>query len=168
MINAKKALELLVQNKFTPLKHGEQQLIIRNFNELTNLPLNIRSEIDLEGYITHVSHIRGRDADIHFNLSTDSNNRNNFVVCEIQNADNETHGKPLKNAFDNQQKVRVRGVLRIFLEHIYETPSQPDLPHIFEIHPIRKVVIGDNNELANITMDFQKEKTLGTMILYIK
>ncbi len=53
----------------------------------------------------------------------------------------------------NQEKVKVSGVLRIFLEHIYETTGQPDLPHIFEIHPVRKVVISDNNELSNITMD---------------
>ena len=115
--------------------------------------MNPGNEINLEGYITHVSHIRGRDADIHFNLSTDPNNKKNFVVCEIQNADNDAHGIPLKNAFDNQEKVKVSGILRIFLEHIFETTGQPDLPHIFEIHPVRKVVIGDNSELPNITMD---------------
>ena len=117
------------------------------------LPLDPGIEIELEGYITHVSHIRGKDADIHFNLSIDPNDDKNFVVCEIQNADSEAHGKPLKNAFDNQEKVMARGVLRIFLEHIHEVATQPTLPHIFELHPVRKVVIGENNELQGITMD---------------
>src|SRR6476620_6954563 len=153
MLNPKDNLILLTKDKFNPLKHGEHNLTISNYNELADLTLNSRSEIDIEGFITHVSHIRGKDADIHFNLSADPNNKKNFVVCEIQNADNDVHGIPLKNAFDNKQKVRVSGVLRIFLEHIFETLGQPDLPHIFEIHPVRKVVIGDNIELPNIVVD---------------
>jgi hypothetical protein len=153
MSNATDALSILVKDKFRPIKHGEQQLTLRNFNELTQLPVNPGSEIDVEGFITHVSHVRGKDADIHFNLSIDANDEKNFVVCEIQNADNDVHGTPLKNAFDNQEKVMARGVLRLFLEHIHETPSQPSLPHIFELHPVRKVVIGGNNELSDIAMD---------------
>lgn len=153
MLNPSDALSILTKGKFTPLKRGEHQLTLRNFNELKELPLDPGSEIELEGYIAHVSHIRGKDADIHFNLSIDPSDDKNFVVCEIQNADNEAHGKPLKNAFDNQEKVRVKGVLRLFLEHIHETAGQLSLPHIFELHPTRKVVIGENNELPNITMD---------------
>jgi hypothetical protein len=153
MLNATDALRLLTKDKFTPLRHGEHQLTLRNFNDLTELSLDPGTEIDLEGYVTHVSRIRSKDADIHFNLSVDPNDETNFVVCEIQNADNDAHGTPLKNAFDNQEKVRARGVLRIFLEHIHEAAGQPSLPHIFEVHPLRKVVIDENNELPNITMD---------------
>jgi hypothetical protein len=153
------ALSILTNGKFSPLKSGEHQLTLRNFNELAQVPLSPGSEIDLEGFITHVSHVRGKDADIHFNLSIDVNDKKNFVVCEIQNADNDTHGIPLKNAFDNGEKVMTTGVLRLFLEHIHEIPSQPTLPHIFELHPVRRVVIGENTNLRNITMDCpDKEK----------
>jgi hypothetical protein len=153
MLNPNDALSILTKGKFSPIKSGEHQLTLRNFNELSRLPLSPGSEIDIEGFITHVSHIRGRDADIHFNLSSDANDEKNFVVCEIQNADNDAHGVPLKNAFDNHEKVMARGVLRLFLEHIHEIATQPTLPHIFELHPVRKVVIGGNNELPDITMD---------------
>jgi hypothetical protein len=153
MLNPNDALSILTKGKFSPIKSGEHQLTLRNFNELSRLPLSPGSEIDIEGFITHVSHIRGRDADIHFNLSSDANDEKNFVVCEIQNADNDAHGMPLKNAFDNQEKVMARGVLRLFLEHIHEIATQPTLPHIFELHPVRKVVIGGNNGLPDITMD---------------
>ena len=153
MISPSDALSILTRDKFSPINSGEHQLTIRNFNELKQLPLNPGSEINVEGFITHVSHVRGKDADIHFNLSVDANDEKNFLVCEIQNADNDTHGTPLRNAFDNKEKVIASGVLRLFLEHIHETPSQPSLPHIFELHPVRKVVIGGNNELSDITMD---------------
>src|SRR5215472_8052542 len=126
MLNPNDALRLLTIGKFTPLEHGERQLTLRNFNDMTKLPLDPGSEIDLEGYVRYVSRIRGKDADIHFNLSVDPNDKTNFVVCEIQNADNDAHGTPLKNAFDNQEKVRARGVLRIFLEHVHKTAGQPD------------------------------------------
>lgn len=153
MLSPSDTLNILTKGKFSPINSGEHQLTIRKFNELEQLPLNPGSEIDLEGFVTHVSHIRGRDADIHFNLSTDANDEKNFVVCEIQNADNDAHGKPLKNAFENQEKVVARGVLRIFLEHIHKIATQPTLPHIFELHPVRKVMIAGNNELPNITID---------------
>jgi hypothetical protein len=153
VLTANDRLRLLTRGKFTPLTHGEQTLTLRNFNELAQLPLNPGSEIDLEGFITHVSRVRGKDADIHFNLSVDADDEKNFVVCEIQNADNNAHGIPLKNAMDNQEKVMARGVLRLFLEHIGETTGQPSLPHIFEHHPVRRVVIGGNTELPDITMD---------------
>ena len=152
MVNPEAALKILVKDKFTPLKQGESKLIIRNFNELNELSLAPGKEVELEGYITYASNIRGKDADIHFNLSMLPNDDKNFVVCEIQNADNNKHGKPLKGAWDSQQKVKVSGVLRIFLEHIYESINQPHLPHIFEIHPLRSVTI-DGNDSPDITMD---------------
>jgi hypothetical protein len=152
MVNPEAALNILVKDKFTPLKQGESKLIIRNFNELNELSLYPGKELELEGYITYASNIRGKDADIHFNLSVQPNDDKNFIVCEIQNADNDKHGKPLKTAWNSQQKVKVTGVLRIFLEHIYETINQPHLPHIFEIHPLRSVTI-DGNDLPDITMD---------------
>lgn len=153
MLNPTDTLSILTKDKFSPLKSGEHRLTLRNFNQLAQLSLNPGSEVEVEGVITHVSNVRGKDADIHFNLSTDANDKKNFVVCEIQNADNDTHGSALKNAFDNQEKVIARGTLRLFLEHIHEVATQPSLPHIFELHPVRKVVIGGNDELPDITID---------------
>jgi hypothetical protein len=153
MVSPEAALKILVENKFSPVKHGEQKLTIPNFNELTQLSLSPGSEVELEGYITYASRMRGRDADIHFNLSPQPNDDKNFIVCEIQNAENDAHGKPLKKAWENQEKVKVTGVLRIFLEHVYETTNQPHLPHIFEIHPLSKVVIGEDDATPDITMD---------------
>jgi hypothetical protein len=152
VVNPDATLKILVKDKFTPLEHGKHELILPSFDELSQLPLTPGSEVEIEGYITYASRIHGKDADIHFNLSLEPDDEKHFIVCEIQNADNDVHGKALKNAWDNQEKVRVTGVLRIFLEHVYETANQPHLPHIFEIHPIRNIVI-DTNDLPDISMD---------------
>jgi hypothetical protein len=149
MVSSDTALKILVEDKFTPLNKGGQLLTLTNFNELEQLPLSPGSEVDLTGYITYASNIRGADADIHFDLSAQPDTGQNFVVCEIQNADNQTHGKPVKDAMRNKTKVQITGVLRIFLEHVYADPHQPHLPHIFELHPVRRVVI-DGSELSNL------------------
>ena len=152
MVSADIVLKILTDGKFTPLKRGDQTLTITKFNELEQLPLSPGSEVDLAGYVTYTSNMRGADADIHFDLSTAPESGQNFIVCEIQNADNQTHGVPIKDAMSNQTRIEVRGVLRIFLEHVYADPRQPHLPHIFELHPVRSVVI-NGNKISNLTLD---------------
>jgi hypothetical protein len=141
-----------VTGKFTPLQKGDITLTINNFSDLNNLPIMPGSLITISGYVTHLSPKRGKDADIHFNLSASPDDISNFVVCEIQNADENLHGIPLNQAQQNQQKVTVVGCLRIYLEHIYAQPNQPSTPHIFECHPAKSVLI-DGVSLPNITVD---------------
>jgi hypothetical protein len=152
MASPEDALISLVSEKFSPLHKGDTTLTLSNFKDLEDLPLSPGMMITLSGYVTHVSPKRGADADIHFNLSATPDDVTNFVVCEIQNADENLHGIPLLDAKANQQKVTTIGVLRIYLEHIYNQPRQPSTPHIFECHPTKAVMI-EGNPLPNITID---------------
>lgn len=85
MLSPSKALKILVQDKFKPLKRGIKKLVLNNIDDLKQLPLSLGSEVELEGYITYVSKTRGDDLDVHFNLAQNSNDRKNYIVCEIQN-----------------------------------------------------------------------------------
>jgi len=85
VLSPSKALKILVQDKFKPLKRGIKKLVLNNIDDLKQLPLSLGSEVELEGYITYVSKTRGDDLDVHFNLAQNSNDRKNYIVCEIQN-----------------------------------------------------------------------------------
>ncbi len=158
MANQEDPLKIITDAKFTPLTKGDQELTVSNFGNLRKLNLSPGSEIEVEGYVTYVSKVhKGKsvgeqDLDVHFNLSPAQDDATTYLVCEIQNADDQKHKQKLDDAKSNGAKVKVKGVLRIFLEHIYESRQKNQFPHIFELHPVSSVIIG-GEELADITMD---------------
>ena len=151
MVNSKEALKILT-GAFVPYdKSGE--LVIKSFKKLKTISsLELGDEIEVSGYVTYSSKRPGKDRDVHFNLSPSLSVTTKFVVCEIQNA-NLANAKQLNKAKEEESLVTVSGVLRMFPEHIYKNPNQPMTPHIFEIHPVRSVIIGEDEQIDSITLD---------------
>ena len=71
------------------------------------LKLNLGDKVMISGFVTKFGPVHGRekgDSDVHFNLSPSPIEHDNFLVCEIQNASNSLHRKPLLEAMDTQRR----------------------------------------------------------------
>jgi hypothetical protein len=153
MVTPKKALEIITDIKFEPLGSNKPVLKVINFKKLKWLEIIPGGKIEVSGYVTSVGPVHGRekgDSDVHFNLSPTPSPQDSFLVCEIQNASNNLHRKPLVEATSGQRKVQVRGIFRMFLEHIHKVNHSP---HIFELHPVDYVKIEGQLPLAQVEMD---------------
>jgi hypothetical protein len=147
-------LKVITDIEFTPVYNSQTQLTVRNFDKLNSLPSTLLSpgakEIEIEGYITYLPRaINKTDKDIHFTLSPTASQSNKFIVCEIQNATKSQY-QTLKKTKDQQKIVKVKGIFRIFLEHILKNSKTK--PHVFEVHPVKTVEV-DGVNLKGITMD---------------
>ena len=153
MVTPKKALETITDIKFEPLGSNKPVLKVTLFKKLKSLKLTLGDTAEVSGYVTKVGPVHGRekgDSDVHFNLSPTPSALNSFLICEIQNASNNLHRKPLLEAMSAQRKVQVGGIFRMFLEHIHKVDSSP---HIFELHPVDHVKIEGQSPLAEVAMD---------------
>ncbi len=148
MVSAEEALKIILERISVDLR--EDSLTLNNFREIDKLSLSLGKEVTVAGYITNVSPRNSYDKDVHFDLSTTQDGDNNIIVCEIQNGSDKKHGVPLQQAKDDNKMIKVKGVLRFFLEHAEST--SPTLQHVFEIHPVREIYI-DDQPMGNIEVD---------------
>jgi hypothetical protein len=151
MLSPSDKLKTITNITYDPAPVGRTDLTVNNFSNLMDLfPLDPGTEVEIEGYIIHVSSkIDSADKDVHFCLAPVQDSQSPFVICEIQNAIKE-HKDQLDLAQSHGSTVRAKGPLRIFLEHISATT--PFTNHLFEIHPARSVSI-DGQVMDNVTMD---------------
>lgn len=159
MVTPTQTLKIITDIKFDPLSSNKPQLKVTSFKKLKLLNPSPGDEIEVSGFVTKVGPVHGRekgDSDVHFNLSPSPSAPESFLVCEIQNATQDLHRKPLLEAMNNQARVRVKGIFRMFLEHIHQIDASP---HIFEVHPVGQVQIAGQSPLAEVEMDApNKEK----------
>src|SRR2546427_9955326 len=146
MVSPEEALKIILEKISVDQK--QDSLTLNNFNEIDKLKLSLGKEITVAGYITNLSKANSYDKDLHFDFSTTPDGNNGIVVCEIQNGSDKKHGAALQQPMSDNQMIKVKGVLRFFLEHA--DSGSPTLQHVFEIRPVSEIYIVDDQPMCNI------------------
>ncbi len=140
---------------FEPVPVGAGDLVLTGADSLANLGLELGTEVSVAGYLTHVSPIhrggpgREGDLDMSFTLDIGPGEGADGLVCKLTNAT--AAQKALLDALvGSDELIAVEGVFRIWLERPRPTDRPP---HIFDLNPVRRVVLPGGGEFPALVID---------------